>query len=89
MTMTNSEIDWSGLPFVAPSLQAVHEPAGDFLFAGVFPNGPKNKPPPPELFKQLGQPNLVYYDWEITAERLKLLPQLTQLAAHGHAPPAA
>jgi len=28
----------------------------------------------------LGQTNLVYYHWEITAERLKLLPQLTQLA---------
>lgn len=80
MTMTNNQIDWRGLPFVAPSLQAVREPAGDFLFASVFPNGPKNRPPPEELFAQLSQPDLVYYDWEITAERLKLLPQLSQLA---------
>ena len=50
------------------------------MFAGVFPNGPKTKPLPPELFTQLGQTNLVYYHWEITAERLKLLPQLSQLA---------
>jgi hypothetical protein len=81
MTKTNNQVSWIGLPFVAPNLQAVHEPAGDFLLAGFFPNSPgKPKPLPPDLFKQLGQPNLVYYDWEITAERLKMLPQLTQLA---------
>jgi hypothetical protein len=80
MTRTNNQINWSGLPFVAPTLQAVREPAGDFLFAGVFPNAPRTKPLPPELINQLAQPNLVYYDWEITAERLKLLPQLSQLA---------
>ena len=80
MTLTNDQISWSGLPFVAPNLRALREPTGDFLFAGFFPNGPKAKPLPPELFTQLAQPNLVYYDWEITAERLKLLPQLSQLA---------
>jgi hypothetical protein len=30
------------------------------------------------LLKQLNTPNLVYYHWEITAERLKSLPQLSQ-----------
>jgi hypothetical protein len=80
MVMNNDQISWQGMPFVAPNLRALHGPAGDFLFASVFPNGPKPKPVPPELFTQLNQPNLVYYDWEITAERLKLLPQLTQLA---------
>jgi len=80
MEMTNNQISWTGLPFVAPKLEALHEPSGDFLFAGVFPNNPKGKPLPPELLTLLGQTNLVYYHWEITAERLKLLPQLTQLA---------
>ena len=80
MVMTNNQISWRGMPFIAPNLRALHEPAGDFLFAEVFPNGPKSKPLPPELFAQLDRTNLVYYDWEITAERLKLLPQLTQLA---------
>ncbi len=50
------------------------------MLAGFFPNGPKTKPLPPELFLRLAQSNLVYYHWEITAERLKLLPQLSQLA---------
>jgi hypothetical protein len=80
MVMTNDQISWRGLPFIAPNLRALHEPAGDFLFAGVFPNSPKSKPLPPELFAQLDRTNLVYYDWEITGKRLKLLPQLTQLA---------
>jgi hypothetical protein len=80
MEVTNNRISWIGLPFIAPSLEALSEPTGDFLFAGVFPNGPKNKPLPPELFVRLAQSNLVYYHWEITAERLKLLPQLSQLS---------
>jgi hypothetical protein len=80
MKMTNNQIAWFGLPFVAPKLEALHEPSGDFLFAGVFPNSPEGNPLPPELLTLLGQTNLVYYHWEITAERLKLLPQLSQLA---------
>jgi len=80
MTLTNNQISWSGLPFVAPNVQAVHESAGDFLLAGFFPNSPRSRPLPPDLFAQLNQPNLVYYDWELTGERLKMLPQLTQLA---------
>jgi hypothetical protein len=80
MVMTNDQISWRGTPFIAPTLRALHGPAGDFLFAEVFPNGPKTRPLPPELFAQLDRTNLVYYDWEITSERLQLLPQLTQLA---------
>jgi hypothetical protein len=80
MVMTNDQISWRGMPFIAPNLRALHGPAGDFLFAEVFPNGPKSRPLPPELFTQLDRTNLVYYDWEITSERLKLLPQLTQLS---------
>ncbi len=80
MAMTNNQISWRGMPFIAPNLRALHEPAGDFLFAEVFPNSPKSKPLPPELLAQLDRTNLVYYDWEITGERLKVLPQLTQLA---------
>jgi hypothetical protein len=81
MAMTNNnQLSWSGLPFVSPKLSALHGSAGDFLFAEFFPNNPKSKPLPPDLFTQLKQPDLVYYDWEITGERLKMLPQLTQLA---------
>jgi len=81
MNATNNRISFTGLPFVAPDIEARHEPASDFLFGEVFPNTPgSRKPLPPELYAQLSQTNLVYFDWEVTGERLKRLPQLTQLA---------
>lgn len=77
---TRNRLAWTGLPFIAPAVDALHEPNGDFLFANAFPNTPRGKPLPPELMTLLEQSNLVYYHWEITAERLRLLPQLSQLA---------
>lgn len=77
--MTNNRISWRGVPFIAPFVQALHEPGGDFLFGGIFPNAPFSRPLPAELLQQLNTPNLVYYHWEITAERLKELPELTRL----------
>ncbi len=79
-SMTNNEITWRGLPFVSPFIQALHEPAGDFLFGGFFPNAPIARPPPPGLLAVFGHPNLVYYHWEITAERLQMQLQLIQLS---------
>lgn len=69
-----------GTPFAAPEVYALHEPEGDLLFADIFPNLPRGKAPPPELAQALSQDNLVYYHWEITPDRLKNLPQITQLA---------
>jgi hypothetical protein len=77
---TNNEIIWRGVPFISPFVQALHEPAGDFLFGGFFPNSPPPQPLPPELLAVFDHPNLVYYHWEITAERLKLQLQLLQLS---------
>jgi hypothetical protein len=79
MTMTNSEISWHGMPFITPFVQAVREPAGDFLVGGFFPNAPKSAPLPQGLVAVLNQPGLVYYHWEVTAERLGELPQMSQL----------
>jgi hypothetical protein len=79
MVMTNNEISWRGMPFITPFVRAVREPAGDFLFGGFFTNPSKSRPLPPELLAQLSRPNLVYYHWENTAERLNELPQMSQL----------
>jgi hypothetical protein len=80
LMMTNNEISWRGMPLMTPNVRAVREPAGDFLVGGLFPNMSKPVPLPPELLAHLNQPNLVYYHWEATAERLKVLPlQLSQL----------
>lgn len=79
LVRTNNEISLHGTPFVAPAIQAIHEPAGSFLFASVFPNTPRSKPLPPELFQRLATKDLVLYHWEITAERWPEVLNLSQL----------
>jgi hypothetical protein len=80
-TATNGmELDWRGLPFIAPFMRVKPGPGGDFLLAGVFPDNSAPHPAPPALFKELGRTNLVYYHWEITAERLPEILNLSQLA---------
>ena len=77
--MTNNYIGFTGVPFVSPFVLAMRDPAGEYLFGGFFPNTPRPKTAQPESFPQLARPGLVYYDWEITSNRLALLPQLSQL----------
>jgi hypothetical protein len=78
MVKTNDEMLWQGMPFIVPSVKALHGKNGDFLLAGLFPNTPP-KPLPPELFARLAPDNLVFYHWEITAERLPELRNVSQL----------
>jgi hypothetical protein len=81
MVVSNTQISWRGVPFVAPILRAMRDPAGEFLVGEFFPNSPRSKQPlPPELFQELSRTNLVLYHWEVTPVRLNHLPHLTQLA---------
>lgn len=80
VTTNDNEIAWRGIPFIAPVLQSVRELAGDFLVAELFPNSPNSSPLPPELLAQLDRTNLIFYHWEITAERLPEVRSLSQLA---------
>jgi hypothetical protein len=75
---TNNDFGFIGMPFIAPYLKALNEPAGQFLFWETFPNTTKSKPLPPELFQRLATKNLVFYHWEITAERMSQLLNLSQ-----------
>lgn len=71
---------WSGLPLFIPHLRPQKEPNGEFLLAGLFPTGPKSNAAPAELFAQvIGRTNLVYYDWELTHERLAQMRHMAQL----------
>jgi hypothetical protein len=79
VTMTNGEITWSSVPFLSPFVKAVQDPAGDFLVGGLFPNPPRSQPLPAELLAHLNQPDLVYYHWEVTSQRLSEMPQMSQL----------
>ncbi|MBI2946491.1 MAG: hypothetical protein HYY23_02525 [Verrucomicrobia bacterium] len=75
-----SAIFWRGLaPVLVPYVRLASEPGQDFLEAGIFPvEKPPANPPPTELLEQLtGRTNLLYYDWEITQERLGQLRAVT------------
>ena len=81
MEPTNRQLNFIGLPGVAPSLEAVNSSAGQFLLAAGFPNTARSRSPlPPELFSRLAQKNLLFYHWEITAERMPPLLQMSQFA---------
>jgi hypothetical protein len=77
---TNNRISLKNVPFyVGPEVLALADPSGDYLFADAFPSLPG--PPPPEaLFQEVTRTNVVAYHWEMTSQRLKDLPHLTQLA---------
>lgn len=71
MTTNENALVWQSVPFVAPFAEPARDGSNGFLLVGLFPNIPPTNPPPPELWLQfLGRTNLVYYDWEITQERL-------------------
>ena len=75
-----NELVWQGWPVIVPYVRAVRDHGTDYLLGGLFPLRSSTNRPPPELFGQLkDRPNLVYYDWEITQERLVHAKQLQQL----------
>ncbi len=80
LVKTNAAINLRGAPFISPFVQAISRAEGQFLFAGAFPNTPRSEPLPKELFQRLAQKNLLFYHWEITAERLPEALNLSQLA---------
>jgi len=79
LEFTNNQITMLGVPILAPYAKALKEPSGQFVLAGGFPLTPNKKPLPPELFTRLVTKNLVFYHWEITAERLSSQLQMSQL----------
>ncbi len=80
LTATESELTLIGGPMLAPYVKPVKEASGEFLLFGGFPNPPRGKPAPPELFARLAKPELLYYHWEITSERFTNQHQFNQLA---------
>ncbi len=71
---------WQAAPFVVPSLSPLREANQDYLLGCFFPIPPKIKPVPPALFAQIfGRKDLMYYDWELTSERLPQMNRMWQL----------
>jgi hypothetical protein len=75
-----SEWLWAGLPMVIPHIHPERSGADEFLFAGLFPPGPRSNTAPAELYAQIAtRTNLVYYDWELSQERLPHARHMFQL----------
>lgn len=76
-----AELVWQGLPLMTPFLKATSDKNGEYLFGGLFASmAQKKTPAPPELYQQFStRTNLMYYDWELTRERLLQLAQLYQI----------
>lgn len=63
---------WSKMRVLAPQLEVMDQSEGPFCLLSFFPFGPAFRHPSADLWTQLeSQTNLVYYDWEITAQRLQ------------------
>jgi hypothetical protein len=79
---TNRHVIWKGLPVVLPFLRSVNIGSQEFVLGGLFPTVATTNPPPPELLAQVtSRSNLVYYDWEITQDRLAQWTILNQTAS--------
>jgi len=62
---------WSGLPMVVPHVRTALSGEQEYLLAGLFPAPQSSNSSPAELFAQIiGRTNLLYYDWELTDQRL-------------------
>ena len=72
-------LNWAGLPIVVPFMGPAN--TGNLLELGLFPlELPSGKPGPVELFAQVtSSTNLLYYDWEITQDRLAQWRPISQL----------
>jgi hypothetical protein len=75
------QLAWGNLPFIMPTVQPYREGKQDFLVGGLTLLPPKPVAVPDALFAQLRhRTNLVYYDWELTQERMNHAKQMHQLA---------
>jgi hypothetical protein len=71
---------WSDLPMIIPYVRPQRLRHGDYLVAGMFPMKPGSNTAPAELLRQVTtRTNLVYYDWEITQDRLSHAREIIQL----------
>ncbi len=69
-----AQLSWDGMPFLVPFMRPASAPESDFLVAGVFPtSGTTNRHlAPAALYAQVtSKTNLVFYDWEITENRVR------------------
>jgi hypothetical protein len=72
---------WMGVPFATPFIESTVPSGGGFILGGLNPiAGNTNLEAPASLLAQFsGRTNLVYYNWELTGQRLQSLLYISQL----------
>ena len=65
-----AELLYRTVPYIMPQLRPVRDAGQDYVCGSLFIRSAATNAAPRDLFTQLEKPNLVYYDWEITQERL-------------------
>ena len=69
---TDGKIDWADMMIMEPWIEARPQPAGEWIAAGCFTITRTNRPPPSDLLTQFqNSADIVYYDWEITEDRIQ------------------
>lgn len=62
---------WTGLPIAEPFVSPAAAQDSGFAVAGLFPLIKTKRPLPPELLSQImDRTDLIYYNWELTAQRV-------------------
>lgn len=75
-----NSLDLRGVPALAvPQIRTLADLSGQYLLASLLPAAPRGPALPPQLLADLQSPNLVYFHWEKTADRIPQLLQVTQL----------
>lgn len=77
-----TELVWRGLPLLVPYLKPARDGGKSYLHGGLFPVDPSTNAAPEQLFQELtGQPDLLYYEWELTQPKLTQWRPMLQVAA--------
>jgi len=80
-SQTYNGLEWHGLPQMAPYLQSISTPDGEFAAGGFMPIGMVARTPAVLPFQQaLNRTNLIAYDWELTGPRADAWVMIGQFA---------
>jgi hypothetical protein len=83
---SDGQVFWADLMILEPWLATRSQSGSDWLAGGFFGVTRTNRPAPAELLAQFqASPSIIYYDWEITEERVTdwlYLGQFFRLALH-------
>ncbi|MDB6027933.1 MAG: hypothetical protein JWM68_4156 [Verrucomicrobiales bacterium] len=75
-----NELAWTNAHMMSPYLRPFSDSSGQFIVSGLFPRAPQSSPPPKTLFDHItSNSKLVYYDWEITQNRIGHWDMLTRV----------